>query len=110
MEPTKVRLLRPVTDFRETIGELVISREVEGGDLLAVDGMLRYLKTLTLIHRLYRTPEGEELSWDAIKRLGARDIAALDAALLPFAESGPQDGGPSSADSPSTGAGPASPS
>jgi len=82
--PVTVKLNTPIKNFKDTVTELVISREVNGGDLLEIDGALKYRATLILISRLFTTADGGKLSFDAVKNLGAQDIRALETALAPF--------------------------
>jgi len=88
-QPVTVRLNRPIRVFGHQVEELVCSQEVTGADLLACDGMHPVLQRsqlrLTMIARMYRTPDGREIGMDGAKKLVAGDIDKLEAALVPFA-------------------------
>lgn len=87
MDPVRVRLSKPIRDFGKEITEVCIEREVNGGDLVAIDGMGKNAATLKLIERLCG------LSWEACLRLPLRDIQKIEEAMAPFAGTGPETGG-----------------
>ena len=91
LDPVIVNLSTPIKDFGREVTQVAIVREVNGGDLLAVDGMGKMASALKLIERLCVTPEHEDkhgnphkLSWEAVKALTGRDIAAISEAMAPF--------------------------
>lgn len=90
--PVTVKLADPITVFGQRIDALVIARKMNGGDLLATEGLGRIATTLKLIERLYRTPDGKEIGADAVLALSSQDIATLAEAMGPFAGIGPETG------------------
>ena len=111
LKPVKVTLSRPVVDkFKARVTDLVISREIDVGDLIEIEGIEGKLaRTLVLFQRLYRTVEGNEVPLDDLRHLSPRDFRALDQAMRPFADIGPLTGEPSPEDS-SSGGSPSTPS
>jgi len=92
LDPVQVTLDTPIQDFGQTIRTLEFNREINGGDLLEIDGLSGIATTLKLIHLLavcpdHLTPKGDpkRLSFDAVKRLTKTDIEACAEALGPFA-------------------------
>lgn len=85
LAPVTVTLSDPITAFGQRVDALVISRKMNGGDLLATEGLGKVATTLKLIERLYRTTEGKEIGPDAVLTLSNQDIAALAEAMAPFA-------------------------
>ena len=85
LAPVTVKLEDPIVAFATTVDALVISRKMNGGDLLATEGLGKIATTLKLIERLYRTTDGKEIGPDAVLLLSNADIKALTGALAPFA-------------------------
>lgn len=83
--PVTVKLEDPIVAFATTVDALVISRKMNGGDLLATEGLGKVATTLKLIERLYRTTDGKEIGPDAVLTLSNQDIARLAEAMAPFA-------------------------
>ncbi len=79
LQPVTVQLTTPIKDFGKTLEALTISREVNGGDLLEIDGLGAHASTLTLISRLCG------ISFEAVKQMSIRDIKATEKAMAPFA-------------------------
>lgn len=90
--PVTVKLEDPIVAFGQRVDALVISRKMNGGDLLATEGLGKVATTLKLIERLYRTPDGKEIGPDAVLTLSNQDIAALAEAMGPFAGIGLETG------------------
>ena len=85
LAPVTVKLEDPIVAFATPVDALVISRKMNGGDLLATEGLGKIATTLKLIERLYRTTDGKEIGPDAVLLLSNADIKALTGALAPFA-------------------------
>ena len=93
LAPVTVNLEDPIVAFANTVDALVIARKMNGGDLLATDGLGKIATTLKLIERLYRTPDGKEIGPDAVLLLSNEDIKNLTVAMGPFAGIGLSTGG-----------------
>lgn len=107
MKAVTVSLDKPILDFGQPITALVISREVEIDDLIEVEDVeKKTLRSLMLMQRLYRTPEGKELLLDSLRHLRPSDFSKLDQAMGPFLVLGPGTGAPSPEPSPSASSSP----
>jgi len=111
MQPVTVTLDKPILDFGQQVSALVISREVEIDDLIEVEDVeKKTLRSLMLMQRLYRTPEGKELLLDSLRHLRPADFAKLDKAMGPFLVLGPATGERLPEHSPSASSSPSAPS
>jgi hypothetical protein len=90
MEPVTVTLTTPVKGFGgRSLESLTIAREMNGKDMLAIEGMGENRATLTLIARLFVDADGKPIAFESVESMTRRDIAALERAMLPFAGVGP---------------------
>ena len=110
LSPVTITLTKPVMDFGQPVNTLVISREMEVGDLIAMEEHegKKTSRALILIQRLYRTPEGKEVLLESLRHMRPSDMRRLDKAMAPFADAGLPDGESSPAPS-SSAANPSTP-
>lgn len=90
MEPVTIQLRTPVKDFGRDVTRVTITREATGGDLLAIEGSGNIRATLILIQRMTVDQDGKSMSMACVESMTARDIKAIEAAMLPFVGDGPQ--------------------
>lgn len=76
--PVTVQLRTPITDFGKRITAVTFSREPDGHDAIAIDGLGEKAATLKLIERLCG------LSLTGALSLKWHDIAAIERAMGPF--------------------------
>jgi hypothetical protein len=91
IQSVEVPLTSAITDFGKEISRVVISREMNGADWEAIDGLGKAAKTLCLIERMCGNPDSltkdgqaQPLSPRAVRQLTMRDIATIGEALVPF--------------------------
>lgn len=90
MEPVTIQLRTPVKDFGRDVSRVTITREATGADLLAIEGSGNIRATLILIQRMSVDQDGKSMSQACIESMTARDIKAIETAMIPFVGDGPQ--------------------
>lgn len=95
LQPVTVTLSSPIKCMGKDVPELVITREANGADMRAIDGLGTKTSTLELIRRICRTTDDKQLTSKAVDELTWRDISAIEDALAPFVGIGPETTAPS---------------
>ena len=90
MDSAPIELRKPVKDFGRDVSRVTIAREATGADLLAIDGLGAIKSTLVLIQRMCVDQDGKPMSQACVESMTARDIKAIETALVPFVADGPQ--------------------